>query len=145
MQNVSLQLVPGDIRLTEGGIGSPALVEGTLLGGVVSQHQRVGGSTLCLHILQVDVFIFPELFHDVCALGIVTHTAQRHQRHSGVQLRQINDIIAQAAAGRAAQITGNRNQLTGLGEIADGVEHIDDHITGDSDAFFTHGETSFLW
>ena len=53
-------------------------------------------------------------------------------------------IVAQAAAGGLVHITGHGDQFTGLGHTVGGVEHVDDHITGDGDTFLVHRKTSFL-
>ena len=94
---------------------------------------------------QVDILMLTEFLHDILAGFIIAGAAHGHQGHRRIQLGQVHNIIAQTTTGGLIHITGNGYQFTGLGNAVGGVEHIDDHITGDGDTFFVHRKTSFLF
>jgi len=140
VEHIHIQFIPRNVLFAETCIAAAAVVEGALLGDLVGHNQSERGSAGDLYMLQVDVVVLFQLLHNVSAGFVVTGAAQCYQRQFGVQLCQVHDVVAQAAADGFGSVLGDGGQFTGLGDTGDGIEHIHDHIACYSNAFFVHND-----
>ena len=140
VQQIYVQRVPVDIRLAEISVCTAALIKRTLFGGFIKDDQRIGSGSATLDPFQVDIWPAFHIIQNEITGFIGADPAQSSQRQAAVQCGKVDNVIAQAASGCTGHITCNGDKFPGLRKVTDRIKHIHNHIAGDGNAFFAHGD-----
>ena len=124
VQQVHVEAVPVDVRLAEVGAGALAVVERALLADLVGHHERERRGARAHDAAEVDVRIRAQAREHVVPRLVLAHAPQRRQRQVRVKRGQVHDVVAHAAARRAAHLAHDVRQLARLREALDRIEDV---------------------
>ena len=132
MQDIAVEAIPVDIVEIKLRVCAEVGKECALLGFEIAHHQRERGDALADHVRRINIFMLAELFHHEIAFGILAVSAEGIELHFGIELRKINDDVAERAAGGTCNAVLNPNQFALLRPTHCGIENIYDHVARDT-------------
>ncbi|MPM99984.1 hypothetical protein SDC9_147179 [bioreactor metagenome] len=138
VQQLYVQRIPVHVRLAEARVCAAIVIERPLLANRVRHDRGKRCQPLAANARNIDVVVRLQLFEYVIPFGVRADPTQRRKRQLGIELRQIDNHVAERPAGRAGDALRNRREFARFRMSQNRVKYVHNHVSRNRDAVSFH-------